>query len=156
MSFSGEVALRLNMYKNRAKLNYLLSTGTWATYYCTLLDENTLVLPKVRSNEKNSKLPKTITITTKPCFNETNKIYEYHAVEGKTGTIDWFGSAGGVEDKEDRRLITQAIEAGERIAKADATNNLFDVFKNYANYVPMLILILQFVTIAGLYVLLNP
>ena len=148
--------LRLGMYKNRAKLNYLLSTGRWATYYCTLSDENTLVLPKIRASEKNSKLPKTISINTKPCFNETNKIYEYHAVEGKTGTVDWFGSAGGVEDKEDRRLITQAIEAGERIAKADATHDLFDVLKNYANWFPILMLVLQLITLAGLYVMINP
>ncbi len=148
--------LRMGMYKNRVKLNYLLASGRWVAYYCTLLDENTLQLPKLRKEEQGNKMPKTVTISSKPCFDETNKIYEYHAIEGRTGTINWFGGTGSVEDKEDRRLITQAIEAGERIAKANQTTDLFGILKNYANWLPIILVGLQLLTLAGLYVILNP
>ena len=148
--------LRFGMYKNRIKLNYLLASGKWVAYYCTLLDENTLQLPKIRKNERANKLPKTLLITSKPCFDETNKIYEFHAIEGKTGTINWFGATGSTEDKEDRRLITQAIEAGERIAKANQTTDLFAVLKNFSNYLPIILLALQVITVAGIYMILNP
>jgi len=155
MGFLGEIALRLNLYKNRAKLNYLLSTNRWVSYYCKYQDENTLLLPKIRPSEVESKLPKTIKITSKPCFNETNKIVEYHALEGMDGTIDWFGKAGSSSSKEDRRRISSAIEAGERIAKT-AQMDLFGIMKQYANWFPILMLVLQLATLAGIYVVLNP
>ena len=156
MTLVDSILLRLGAYKNRVKLNYLLTTGRKVTYYCRLLDENTLELPKLRKSEKDSKLPKTIKITTKPCFDETNKIHEYDAIEGIAGTVNWFGKTASTEDKEDRRIITAAIEAGERIAKANMTPNLFDVFKNVANWFPILILGLQLLTLVGLYVIMNP
>jgi len=155
MSFKGEIALRLNMYKNRAKLNYLLATNRWVTYYCTYEDENTLLLPKLRKSEIESKLPKRLKITSKPCFNETNKIVEFHAIEGVEGTIDWFGKAGNTGSKEERRRISSAIEAGERIAKTTQMD-LFGIMKQYANWFPILMLVLQLITVAGLYVVLNP
>ena len=156
MAMKGDLMLRMGFYKNRIKLNYLLASGRWVSYYCTMLDENTLQLPKLRTNEVNNKMPKTLIVTSKPCFDETNKIYEYHAIEGKTGTINWFGASGGSEDKEDRRLITQAIEAGERIAKANQTTDLFGILKNYANWLPIVLVALQIVAVAGIYMLLNP
>ncbi len=156
MGLSGEVMLRLGMYKNKVKLNYLLSTGKWVSYYCTLFDENTLQLPKLRKNEKDNKLPKTQTITSKPCFDETNKIYEYHAIEGKTGTINWFGGTGSVEDKEDRRLITQAIEAGERIAKANQTTDLFAMLKDINAMLPIAMIGMHVIELIGIYMILNP
>jgi len=148
--------LRMGMCKNKVKLNYLLSTGKWTTYFCTLLDENTLQLPKVRKNEKANKLPKTLTVTSKPCFDETNKIYEYHAIEGKTGTINWFGGTGSVEDKEDRRLITQAIEAGERIAKANQTTDLFAMLKDINAILPIAMIGMHIIELIGIYIILNP
>lgn len=156
MALVGDIMLRMGMYKNRIKLNYLLASGRWISYYCTLLDENTLKLPKLRKNEVDNKMPKTLMITSKPCFDETNKIYEYHAIEGKTGTINWFGGTGSTEDKEDRRLITQAIEAGERIAKANQTTDLFGLLMNYSNLLPIVLLGLQIMTLVGIYVILNP
>ena len=156
MSLVGDLMLRLGMYKNRIKLNYLLASGRWVSYYCTLLDENTLKLPKLRKNEIGNKMPKTVTISSKPCFDETNKIYEYHAIEGKTGTINWFGGTGSVEDKEDRRLITQAIEAGERIAKANQTMDLFAMLKDINALLPIAMIGMHIIECVGLYMILNP
>ena len=156
MSLVGDLMLRLGMYKNRIKLNYLLASGRWVSYYCTLLDENTLKLPKLRKNEIGNKMPKTVIISSKPCFDETNKIYEYHAIEGKTGTINWFGGTGSVEDKEDRRLITQAIEAGERIAKANQTMDLFAMLKDINALLPIAMIGMHIIEVIGLYMILNP
>lgn len=156
MGLMGDLMLRMGLYKNRIKLNYLLASGRWVSYFCTMVDENTLQLPKLRKADIANKMPKTVTITSKPCFDETNKIYEYHAIEGKTGTINWFGASGGSEDKEDRRIVTQAIEAGERIAKANQTTDLFDILKNYANWLPIVLLALQLVAVVGIYMILNP
>jgi len=152
----GDLMLRLGMYKNRIKLNYLLASGKWVAYYCTLLDENTLQLPKIRKNERENKLPKTLTITSKPCFDETNKIYEYHAIEGKTGTINWFGATGSTEDKEDRRLVTRSIEAGELIAKANQTMDLFAMLKDINAMLPLVMIVMHIIEIVALYVILNP
>ena len=156
MGLTGDLMLRFGMYKNRIKLNYLLASGKWVSYYCTLLDENTLQLPKIRKNERANKLPKTLLITSKPCFDETNKIYEYHAIEGKTGTINWFGGTGSVEDKEDRRLITQAIEAGERIAKANQTKDLFAMLKDINAILPIAMIGMHIIELVGIYMILNP
>ena len=156
MTLGNEIALRLGFYKNRCRLNYLLASGKWKTYYCNYIDEDTLELPKLRKSEIESKLPKIIRITSKPCFDETSKIYEYHAIEGVPGTVNWYGRLGSVEDKEDRRIISAAIEAGERIAKADYTPDLFAILKNYANWLPVVLLILQIATLMGIWVLLNP
>ena len=156
MSLVGDLMLRLGMYKNRIKLNYLLASGRWVSYYCTLLEENTLKLPKLRKNEIGNKMPKTVIISSKPCFDETNKIYEYHAIEGKTGTINWFGGTGSVEDKEDRRLITQAIEAGERIAKANQTMDLFAMLKDINALLPIAMIGMHLIELVGIYMILNP
>jgi len=156
MTMKGDLMLRLGMYKNRIKLNYLLASGKWVAYYCTLLDENTLQLPKIRKNERENKLPKTLTITSKPCFDETNKIYEYHAIEGKTGTINWFGATGSTEDKEDRRLVTRSIEAGELIAKANQTMDLFAMLKDINAMLPLVMIVMHIIEIVALYVILNP
>jgi len=156
MTMKGDLMLRLGMYKNRIKLNYLLASGKWVSYYCILLDENTLQLPKIRKNERANKLPKTLLITSKPCFDETNKIYEFHAIEGKTGTINWFGGTGSIEDKEDRRLITQAIEAGERIAKANQTMDLFAMLKDINALLPIAMIGMHIIEVIGLYMILNP
>jgi len=156
MSMQNEIALRLGFYKNRAKLNYLLASGKWKAYYCLYMDEDSLEVPKLRRSEIESKLPKIIRITSKPCFNETTKIYEYHAIEGVPGTVNWFGKMGATEDKEDRRIFSAAIEAGERIAKANFTPDLFAILKNYANWLPIVLLALQIATLMGIWVILNP
>ena len=156
MGLTGDLMLRFGMYKNRIKLNYLLASGKWVAYYCTLLDENTLQLPKIRKNERENKLPKVLTITSKPCFDETNKIYEYHAIEGKTGTINWFGATGSTEDKEDRRLVTRSIEAGELIAKANQTMDLFAMLKDINAMLPLVMIVMHIIEIVALYVILNP
>ena len=155
MGLGSEVALRAGFYKNRVKVNFLLTTGRWVAYYCELLDENTIKVPKVRKDEKDSKIPKTIRITSKPCFNETNKIYEYHAIEGQIGTINWFGQTGKLEDKEDRRLISRAIDVGEKLAKADMVFDLSDILKKVANWLPIVLVGLQLLTLAGIYVILQ-
>ena len=155
MGISSDIALKTGMYKNRVKLNYLLTTGRWVAYFCTLVDENTISIPKLRQNEKDSKLPKTVNITSKPCFDETNKIYEYHAIEGQVGTINWFGETGKMEDKEDRRLISRAIDVGEKLAKADMVVDLSEMLKKIANWLPIVLVGLQILTLMGIYVILQ-
>jgi len=155
MGVISEIALRMGFYKNRVKLNYLLTTGRWVAYYCNLIDENTISVPKLRKDEKDSKILKTVRINSKPCFNETNKIYEYHAIEGQVGTINWFGETGKVEDKEDRRLISRAIDVGEKLAKADMVFDLSDILKKFGNWLPIVSVALQLLTLAGIYVILN-
>ena len=152
---SSEFALRMGMYKNRVKLNSLLKTGRWVTDYCNLLNEFTIIVPKRRKEEKDSKVIKTIEITSKPCFDETNKIYEYHHIEGQRGTIDWVGSTGTIESIEDRRLISRAIDVGEKLAKADMVFDLSDILKKVANWLPIVLVGLQLLTLAGIYVILQ-
>lgn len=156
MGFSNEIALRMGMYKNRVKINRLLATGNWKTYYLPLSSETTVELPKKNKKEKGSPLPVVLNLTTKPYFAEVGKMYEYHCIEGKPGTIDLSSYIGSAEDKEERRMITQAIEAGERIAKANMSQDLFGMFKDMANLVPIIILMLQIAILAGIYVILNP
>jgi hypothetical protein len=157
MGFSSEIALRMGMYKNRVKINRLLATGRWKTYYLPLASETTVELPKKTKKEKGSPLPIVLNLTTKPYFAEVGKMYEYHCIEGKPGTIDLSSYTGSAEDKEERRLITQAIEAGERIEKANRSErDLFGMFKEYANLVPIIILMLQIAILAGIYVIMNP
>ena len=153
MSIKNEVLLKAGAYKNRVKLNYLMANGKWVTYYCRLLSETDLELPKIRKTEAESKLPKIVRITSRPCFDETNKVHEYHTIEGRPGTINWFGAIGSTEDKEDKRLISRAIDVGEKLARADMIPDLFGILKNYANWLPILLVGLQLLTLVGLYVI---